>query len=165
MTLVGSKKKYSLVLLVLSLFPSLVCAEPSLIVRPQAGYGYFDSPISDGQGSIYHVGARILLKAGEIQRYGLEISRFNIENGDDFTSLGIVLEQRLLDWFNMSIGTVGYFDYGVDSANLVGLMTNLGWEPSWDNPLQPFITYRNDIIFSNKTNIVYSLSIGVTFKF
>jgi len=165
LTLTKSKKKYSLVLFVLALFPSLVCAEPSLIVRPQAGYGYFNSSVSNNNGRIDHVGTRILLKVGEIRRYGLEISRLNMEEGRDFTSLGIVLEQRLWGWFNMSVGTVGYFDYGVGSENPVGLMTNLGWEPSWNNPIQPFITYRNDTIFSSKMDTLHALSIGLTFGF
>jgi len=165
LALIGSKKKYSLILLAFLFFPSLVCAEPSLIVRPQVGYGYFDSSASNDDGSAYHVGARILLNVGAIRRYGLEISQFNIEHGGDFTSLGIVLEQRLLGWFNMSLGTVGYFGYSVDLENPVGLMTNLGWEPVLDNPFQPFITYRNDIIFSNKIDTVHSLSIGVTCEF
>jgi len=145
--------------------PSLVNAGSSLIVRPQVGYGYMASLDSSNGGYISHAGLRILLSAGEIRRYGLEATRFRFNDGGGFRSLGIVLEQRLWDWFNMSIGTIGYFNYGVGSTNPVGLMTNLGWEPSNYKKLKPFITYRNDIISSENTDIVHSLSIGVTFSF
>ena len=145
--------------------PSLVNAESTLIVRPQAGYGYMGSLDSSNRGNISHAGLRILLSAGESRRYGLEATRFRLNDSGSFSSLGIVLEQRLWDWFNMSIGTIGYFNYGVGSKNPVGLMTNLGWEPSNYKNFKPFITYRNDIILPENTDIVHSLSIGVTFSF
>ena len=150
------------VLLVLAFFPSLTNAESSLIVRPQIGYGRIDSLNND---NISHAGLRVLFNAGDNKRYGLEATKFSLNDGGDFSSLGIVLEQRLWDWFNMSIGTVGYLNYGLDSKNPVGLMTNLGWEPSNYKTIKPFITYRNDIIFSENTDIVHSLSIGISFSF
>ncbi len=165
MVVIENNKKYGIILLALSFLPSPVCAEPSLIIRPQAGYGYLDSSAFNNRGGIYHAGARILLNAGETRLYGLEVSRFDLDNGDNFISLGIVLEQKLWDWFNMSIGTVGYFGYGVDSKNPIGLMTNLGWEPRSNNAFKPFITYRNDIIFSDKTDIAHSISAGFTLEF
>jgi len=73
--------------------------------------------------------------------------------------------QRLWNWFNMSIGTVGYFGYGADSINPVGLMTNLGWEPSHYEKFKPFVTYRNDVIFSEDMDVSYSVSVGATFSF
>ncbi|MDH5219562.1 MAG: hypothetical protein OEX19_17780, partial [Gammaproteobacteria bacterium] len=63
------------------------------------------------------------------KRYGLELTRFSSGEEDVFISAGIVLEQRLFNWFNMSIGTIGYFDYQKTEHNPVGLTTNLGWEP------------------------------------
>jgi hypothetical protein len=154
-----------IVLLMLAFLPSLVNAEAFLIVRPQAGYGYMDSSDSSNNGKISHAGLRILLNAGESRRYGLEATRFRLSDGGYFSSLGVVLEQRLWSWFNMSIGTVGYFDYGNDSKNPVGLMTNLGWEPSNSKNFKPFITYRNDTIFSENTDTAHSISIGFTFTF
>ncbi len=150
------------------LFLMLLCrplpasAEPSLLVRPQAGYGYLDA---NGGEAISHVGLRVLLPASQMQRYGLEVTRFLPKNGGDFTALGIVLEQRLWECFNMSIGTVGYLDYNGGTRNPFGLMTNLGWEPKSRRGWEPFITYRNDLIFSGKTDSAYSLSVGVSFKY
>ena len=149
----------------LAFLPSIVNTESSLIVRPQTGYGHMDSSDSSNNGSVSHIGLRLLLSAGESKRYGLEATRFRLNNGRSFSSLGVVLEQRLWNWFNMSIGTVGYFDYEIGSRNPVGLMTNLGWEPSNYQNFKPFITYRNDIIFSENTDIAHSVSIGVTFAF
>ncbi len=45
----------------------------------------------------------------------------------------------------MSIGTIRYFDYGVESENIIGLSSNIGWEP--DNNI-PFITYSISIGFN-----------------
>jgi len=132
--------------------------ESSLIFRPHFGYGSLNGE------NISHYGGRILLPVGNNRTYGLEVTKFD---GDDneFTALGIVLEQRLFEWFNMSIGTVGYFDYGRDSENLIGLTTNLGWEPDNHIPFKPFITYRNDVIFDKNTDVVHSISAGFSFEF
>lgn len=149
----------------LLLSPVFVYAKTELTIRPQLGCGYYDSPTSSETGSIYHYGARVLLGAGKTQKYGLEVSRFDIEGGGDFIALGIVLEDKFWEWLTVSIGTVGYFDYIEDSNNPIGLMTNIGWEPHWGKSIKPYITYRNDLIFSEKTDAVYSLSFGVSYTF
>lgn len=125
----------------------------NILFRPHFGYSVIDGK------SVFHYGGRILLPAGNVRKYGLEITKF--DNDDrQFTSVGFVLEQRLFDWFNISIGTVGYFDYGADSENVIGLTTNLGWEPDNHIPFKPFITYRNDVIFNEYTDVVHSISVG-----
>jgi choloylglycine hydrolase len=131
----------------------------NIILKPHFGYGYIEDE------SVYHYGGRILLPATDKRRYGLELTQFVDENDESFSSIGIVLEQRLFKWFNMSIGTIGYFDYGVDSDNVIGLTTNLGWEPDNHIPFKPFITYRNDMIFGDETDTIHSLSIGFTWAF
>ncbi len=136
----------------------------SLIIRPHGGYGYSHSSGSGNNGAIHHVGARILLPATDFKRFGLEISHFDAECGEKFTSIGIILEQRMWNWFNNSIGTVGYFDFGDNSENIVGLMSNLGWEPNWEKQIKPFITYRSDVIFSNKITSIHSVSVGISFS-
>jgi len=157
-------RKFVIIFLALSFTQGLAFAGKSLTVRPQIGYGYSDSKTLN-RGSIYHVGIRILLDAGETKRYGLEVSRFNRSDGDNYTSSGIILEQRLWGWFNMSIGTIGYFGYGLNSNNVIGLTTNLGWEPVSNGTLKPFVTYRNDVIFSRETDISHSVSLGLAFDF
>jgi len=152
-------------LLALSFLPDIVDAESPLVIRPQVGYGYLESSGSQNTGELNHVGMRILLNTGGNKRYGLEATEFNLKNGGGFYSLGIVLEQRLWDWFNMSIGTVGYFDYLGEVGNPVGLMTNLGWEPVRCSALKPFITYRNDLIFVENVDVAHSFSAGLNFEF
>ncbi|RKZ42341.1 MAG: hypothetical protein DRQ49_02170 [Gammaproteobacteria bacterium] len=131
----------------------------NVIVRPHFGYGMLDDE------SVYHYGGRILLPVTDNRSYGLELTKFVGDNDESFSSIGIVLEQRLFNWFNMSIGTIGYFDYGVDSDNVIGLTTNLGWEPDNHIPFKPFVTYRNDMIFGNETDSIHSLSIGFSWAF
>ncbi len=130
-----------------------------VVFRPHFGYGV----TMEGK-SISHYGVRILLPSGDNKKYGLEITSFDSKD-DNFISAGIVLEQRLLEWFNMSIGTIGYFDYGNNSTNTAGLVSNLGWEPNNHRPFKPFVTYRNDVIFSKPIDVTHLLSIGFTFAF
>lgn len=161
-------KSYRAILLLLisaSCLTDIAIAASPVLVRPHIGYGYIDSTELQNTGNLSHAGMRLLLTAGGNKRYGLEATRFTSSNGNGFYSLGIVLEQRLWRWFNMSIGTVGYFDYAASLGNPVGLMTNLGWEPNTDSALKPFITYRNDLIFSENTGVAHSLSAGLSFEF
>lgn len=140
-------------------------AEESVVFRPHTGFGYSKSSFSKYDGGISHAGGRLLLSASDIRKYGLEVTHFNLANGGNFTSIGIVLEQRLWDWFNMSIGTIGYFGYGENAENPVGVMANLGWEPRNSETLKPFITYRTDAIFHSKTTMINSLSVGLGWQF
>jgi len=135
--------------------------EPKTVIvfRPHSGYGF----IANGKG-ISHYGGRILLSTNNFQKYGLEVTAFDSKD-KEFISIGIILEQRPFEWFNMSIGTVGYFNFGHKSDNAPGLTTNLGWEPDNHIPFKPFVTYRTDVIFSNSIDIVNSLSIGFNFEF
>ncbi len=132
------------------------------IARPQGGFGYLKTPGTEFSGSISHVGARLLLSADGNRKYGLEATCFHLNNGDDHVCLGIILENKIRQWFNMSIGTVGFFGYRDTSDNPVGLTTNLGWEPERFMQIKPFITYRTDIIFHDRTAITQSLSIGLS---
>ncbi len=123
-------------------------------VRPHFGYGSKESR---------YYGVRVLLNSNSKQAYGLEIAKFKTQNGN-FSAIGIVLEQRLWEWFNMSIGTIGYFDY--KEQNSIGLVSNLGFEPNNHIPFRPFITYRNDTIFGKeKIDTIDSINIGFKFKF
>ena len=156
--------KYNIVLwVILIALPNMANAGSPLVVRPQIGYGYIDTSYSSNQGSVQHFGLRMLLSAGEIKKYGLEATQFQLKHGKRFSSIGIVIEQRLWGWFHMSIGTVGYFNYDMTTKNPVGLMSNLGWEPVAYKGFKPFVTYRNDLIFAEPRAVVQSLSIGFSF--
>ena len=127
-----------------------------VILRPHFGYGYM------GRERISHYGIRLLLPAGSTKRYGVEFTKFN----KFFMMAGIVLEQRLFEWFNMSIGTVGYFNYKSDqNNNVVGLVSNLGWEPDNHIPFKPFVTYRSDVILEKPVKSISSIVVGFNFEF
>ena len=152
----GIKMKTIIALLVIqsTLFAEVLVEHSILKIRPHFGYGTEESE---------HYGLRALLNSSDTQAYGLELTKFKTKD-DDFSTIGMVLEQRLWGWFNMSIGTVGYFDY--QNENTVGLVSNLGWEPDNHIPFKPFVTYRNDTIFrKDKTDSMHSISAGFNFEF
>ena len=139
-----------------------------LELRPHAGVGY-SSTFGNGPGSVaLHAGGRVLLAANSMQSYGVEATylRVRARDGTDAERLavGIVLEQRLWDWFNMSIGTIGYIGLATGQGNPFGIVTNLGWEPHWGR-VSPFVTYRSDWVFGDPVVGVSSLSAGVTVRF
>ena len=151
-------------------FPKLVNVDvPSSghgpVIAPQFGFGII------GHGDpIMHYGVRFLLASSNIQKFGLEVSRFdrpedNFENTKAFYSVGIMLEQRLFNWFNMSMGSVGYFNFGPKGEHAAGFATNLGWEPNNKIPFFPFVTYRSEWIWLDelKPEMINSLSIGYRF--
>jgi hypothetical protein len=142
---------------------SLLCsgnanADGDMTVRPQLGVGVLDGK------SYQHVGARWLLGANDKQKYGLELSRLNTSQGD-YLAAGIVLEQRKFGWFNMSIGSIGYFGQGGSVQNVPGLISNLGWEPVTTDTIKPFVTLRNDVMFGSKTKAGYALSAGLSLTY
>lgn len=142
---------------------SAFCEETNdLKFRPHLGIGNIYFPGSGGDETISHFGGRVLLSAGGIRWYGLEMTRFLSQSGESFVSSGVILEQRLFRWFNMSIGTIGYFSYGQSRENPIGITTNLGWEPSTNAIAHPFVTYKGDFIFVIGKTTVHSLSVGLS---
>jgi len=153
-----------LTLLLLILIPTLSFAEGGVTVRPHIGIGTAESTPTTDSESAQHLGMRLLLNAGGTKKYGLELTQFEVDGGERFNAIGIVIEQKKWGWFNMSIGTVGYFSHS-KNTNPIGLMTNLGWEPDNKHSLKPFITYRADLIFAEHNQTIHSISSGLTFSF
>lgn len=133
--------------------------ESSLLLRPNGNIGFLEDEF------VTSCGIRFLLSAGGNKVYGIEFSYFQREEKDNnFYTAGIVIEQKLFNWFNMAIGTIGYFNFDKENRNLAGLMTNLGWEPNTLGQFSPFITYRSDFIFDNKIKILNMLNVGLNIK-
>lgn len=143
---------------VVFVFSGNALADGGVAVRPQFGVGMLEGK------SYRHLGARFLLEANAEQKYGLELSRLNSSQGD-YLAAGIVLEQRKFGWFNMSIGSIGYFGQGGGVQNVPGLVSNLGWEPVTTDAIKPFATLRNDVMFGSKTKIGYALSVGLSMRY
>lgn len=153
-----AKAKYIGCALMLCLTSTMVHAGDVILLRPQFGMGTLDGRYCE------HAGLRLLQGVTDIRRYGLELSRVNSKVGD-FISTGIVLEQRLAGWFNMSIGTIAYLGVGQGSRNYPGVVANLGWEPETNGALRPFVTLRNDVLFADSTLSGLSLSVGMGMQF
>jgi len=150
------------------LLPQISLAEMQVSMRPHAGNGISNSSDPQFDGNVRHIGMRILLHADGSRKFGIELNKFQFDENNkapDFYSFGIVLERTLAHWFKMSVGTVGYIQYGVNSDSPVGIVTNLGWEPDYYGSIKPFIVLRNDFIFHDSTTRMNSLSLGVTLTF
>ena len=133
-------------------------ADDGMLIRPQAGFG------SMGGNSYQHAGLRLLSAATAEKKYGLELTRVNTGQGD-YLAAGIVLEKKVNGWFNMSIGTIGYLGLNNATANVPGLVANLGWEPETNGATKPFVALRNDVLFGDKTRAGTALSAGVAVRF
>lgn len=140
------------------------------ILQPYGGLGVASSLTDASMKPVLLFGTRLLLPASGNKTYGIEVAWLDLysidKHGMDvrYLATGIILEQKLWQWFNMSIGTIGYIGLGENTENVFGITTNLGWEPDWKK-IRPFITYRSDFIFDDLVIIISSVSLGVDFLF
>lgn len=139
----------------LATFNASTHAEEPIKIRPQAGIGKLDGENSQ------HAGLRLLFKASEDKTYGLELTRMTTANVE-YVVAGVILEKKVLGWFNMSIGSVGYFGQGSGTKNYPGFLTNLGWEPDTNKMIKPFVTLRQEVIFADKTLPGIAISAGLS---
>jgi hypothetical protein len=138
-----------------------------LAIRPHVGLGYGSEPGGESSGRVLHAGGRVLLSASASKSYGIEATYLQVPakgTHAEYLAVGIVLEQRLWHWFNMSIGTIGYVGLATGTGNPFGIVTNLGWEPDWGR-FSPFVTYRSEWIFRSPVVTVNSASAGATARF
>ncbi|MDI6642361.1 MAG: hypothetical protein QME68_08660 [Elusimicrobiota bacterium] len=153
-------------LLIIFLFIGLSSYMPvnAASFRPHNGVGYTTSYGKGINGVGYHIGGRFLLETNPNQKYGIEITYITAVASEnrDYVAIGIVLEQRKFNWFNMSIGTIGYINIQ-ENVNPFGIVTNLGWEPKTTGRLRPFITYRSEWVFDKVILGINSISMGITF--
>ena len=144
-----------------------------LFIRPHAGIGWASAYNRSGDALALHAGGRVLFPAPLSPKvattFGLEATylQLDITGGDAFTeryaAVGVVLEMTVVKGFNLGIGTLGYIGVGGSDRNPFGVVTNLGWEPTWQSRVRPYITLRTEWIFDQATYNVMSLSAGITF--
>lgn len=140
-------------------------AGPHLELRPHAGVGTLSAWDGSTSGAYWHAGGRVLLSANQVQNYGIEVTHLDSKDRN-FLVVGVILEQKLWRWFLMSIGTVGYVKTGHTTGtdgSPFGIVSNLGWEPSWPI-VRPFVTYRAEWIFSGSVLMGNSVSVGATLQ-
>jgi len=137
----------------------------NLLTRPGGSVGYCRA--DDIKGVSYAYGLKILLMSNDFQRYGIKIDHLNIlaEDKHSYLSTGIFIEQVVLKYFNMGIGTVGYINTIQWGENPFGLYTHLGFEYNINKWFSVVAAYQSDFIFrkSFTTNNAFLLEIG--FKF
>ena len=138
--------------------PPITNSDEPIKIRPQAGIGILDGDKS------YHSGLRLLFKASEDKKYGMELSRMFTDKAD-YIVAGVILERKNFGWLNLSIGSVGYFGQSSGTPNLPGLVANMGWEPETTGAIKPFVTIRNESIFGDKVILGTSISAGLSVIF
>jgi hypothetical protein len=144
-----------------------------LFIRPHAGVGWASAYNRSGNALAFHAGGRLLfpspLSPKVDAKFGLEATylQLDVTGSEIFTeryaAVGVVLEMTVVRGFNLGVGTLGYIGVGGTDRNPFGVVTNLGWEPTWDSRVRPYITMRSEWIFDRATYNVLSLSAGITF--
>lgn len=144
-----------------------------LSLRPHAGVGWASAYNRSGNALALHAGGRVLFPAPLAPNidasFGLEATYVQLDiTGNDvfserYAAVGIVLEMTVVRGFNLGIGTLGYVGVGGTDRNPFGIVTNLGWEPTWDSRVRPYISMRSEWIFDAATYSVLSLSAGINF--
>lgn len=155
--------------------PSAPVDEPRqiLFLRPHVGVGWASAYNRSGDALAFHAGGRILFPAPLSPKvdakFGLEATYLQLDiTGDEifserYAAVGVVLEMTVVGGFNLGIGTLGYVGVGGTDRNPFGVVTNLGWEPSWDSFVRPYVTVRTEWVFDVATYTIVSLSAGVSF--
>lgn len=146
---------------------SVYAVNDAVFVRPHFGIGVRNRTENGDDGICYHAGARFLVSSNTCQKIGLEVTYIDADTAKNlrYTSVGMVMEQRLWDWVYIAFGTLGYLSNKNDSKNPFGIVSNIGWEPDSMENMHPYIIYRSEIVFDDPTVKIDSISLGFTFKF
>jgi len=154
---------FVLMLFVLSLEGNLY--GQTLLIRPGSSVGYCNA--DDIKGLSYTYGLKILLMANDFQRYGVKIDHLNIlaEDIHSYLSTGLFIEQIVLKYFNMGIGTVGYINTVQWGENPFGLYTHLGFEHNFNEYFSIVAAYQSEFIFRKSFTMNNAFLLEIGFKF
>lgn len=141
--------------------------EPSVILRPNIGYGYAGLSESADEEYLKLFGLRLMRDTGRNQRFGFDITQYHFDdsNKDNANAAGLVFEQMLPKGFHLSVGTMAHINYNDEDETLFGLMTNIGWEQVKNETYRTYIAYQNDAIFSSEDDVIHSVKVGLSIKF
>jgi len=131
-----------------------------ITIRPNVAVGYFYA--DDVKGTVVNYGLNLLLSSNEFQRYGLIFDHLTMPDNKEISYLctGIMIEQVLLNYFNMGIGTIGYINLVQTGENPFGLYTHLGFEYNISRRLNAVASYRSDFIFRKHFTMYSAVQLG-----
>jgi len=137
----------------------------TVLIRPGSSVGYCSA--DDMEGLSYTYGLKILLMANDFQRYGVKIDHLNIlaEDTHSYLSTGLFIEQIVLKYFNMGIGTVGYINTVQWGENPFGLYTHLGFEYNFNKWFSVVAAYQSEFIFRKLFTMNNAFLLEIGFKF
>ncbi|MCL2065439.1 MAG: hypothetical protein FWG98_13860 [Candidatus Cloacimonetes bacterium] len=136
-----------------------------IIIRPNVAVGYFYA--DDTKGTAVNYGLNLLLSANEFQRYGLIFDHLTMPDNKEISYLctGLMIEQVLLNYFNMGIGTIGYINLVQTGENPFGLYTHLGFEYNFSRRFNTVASYRSDFIFRKHFTMYNAFQLGFGIRF
>ena len=137
----------------------------TVMIRLGSSVGYCSA--DDIKGLSYTYGLKILLMANDFQRYGVKIDHLNIltDEKHSFLSTGLFIEQIVLKYFNMGIGTVGYINTVQWGENPFGLYTHLGFEYNFNKWFSIVTAYQSEFIFRKSFTMNNAFLLEIGFKF
>lgn len=174
-------------------FASLAFLTPahaqSLIFRPEASVGYRVMPGIHAGGLEQNYGGKVLMEIKPGMRFGIkgDYSRTLFQGsmselyppvrGNELSlpslggsplaehvSFGVVLEQVLLRYFNMGIGTVGNISLNPYIPHSFSIYTHLGFEYVFKNNILILAAYQANFQFENRFSILSAFRLGIGYK-
>lgn len=75
---------------------------------------------------------------------------------------GLFVENRLFDWFLLSIGLMAYVPLDEPKPTPIGISTKLGWAPQYHRVINAFAVIRADWIFDDRIIGILSADFGIS---
>ena len=109
-------------------------------------------------------GLQLMLPANANQSFGVEIDfiQADARRARRYVAAGLFVENRLFDWFLLSIGLMAYVPLESPRPTPVGISTKLGWAPQYHRIVNPFAVIRADWIFHDRIVGILSADLGIS---
>ncbi|MEM8607156.1 MAG: hypothetical protein AAGF92_08625 [Myxococcota bacterium] len=131
-----------------------------LRLRIHGGVGFASRAAPGSKISLAVVGGlQLMLPANENQSFGVGVAYLQTDSRAErrYITPGLFVENRMFGWFLMSLGVGAYVPLTEPRPTRVGISTKLGYSPTLERVINPFVVLRSDWIFDDR--IVGSLTV------
>ena len=136
-----------------------------LFLRLHGGVGFAQrAREQDGLSFAAVGGLQLMLPANANQSFGVEVDyvQANARPERRYVAAGLFVENRLFDWFLLSIGLMAYVPLVEPRPTPIGISTKLGWAPNYHRTINPFAVLRADWIFDDRIVGMLSADFGIS---